>query len=77
MGRMITRGDMVHEDGGAQAYLDAALKAKSPRERLAIVDCMWRSASHMIAHRLRGLHPEWTDAEVARETARRLSHGAV
>jgi hypothetical protein len=69
-----------HEDdqgNDAQVRLDAALRAKSPQERLSILDGMWRSASRMIAHRLRLLHPEWTDAEVARETARRLSHGAV
>jgi len=61
----------------AAAVMDAALRAKSPAERLAIVDGMWRSAQSIISRRLRSDHPEWTHEQIARATARRLSHGAV
>jgi hypothetical protein len=53
------------------------LRAKSPAERLAIADGMWRSASGMIEAILRAERPEWTDDAIHREVARRMSHGAV
>ena len=53
------------------------LRAKTPRERLAIADGMWRSARSMIECMVRQAHPDWTPAQVSRETARRLSHGAL
>lgn len=53
------------------------LRARSPGERLAIADGMWRSARRMIEAILRAERPEWTDDEIRREVARRMSHGAV
>jgi hypothetical protein len=53
------------------------LRKKSPSERLAIANGMWRSARRMIESLLRAEHPEWTDDEIRREVARRMSHGAV
>jgi Rv0078B-related antitoxin len=53
------------------------LRAKSPAERLAIANGMWRSASRMIEAILRAEQPDWTDDEIRREVARRMSHGAV
>jgi hypothetical protein len=53
------------------------LRAKSPAERLAIANGMWRHAHRMIASILRAEHPDWTDDEIRREVARRMSHGAV
>jgi hypothetical protein len=53
------------------------LRAKSPAERLAIANGMWRSARRMIESLLYAEHPEWTDAEIRREVARRMSHGTV
>ncbi|MEX0702561.1 MAG: hypothetical protein WD069_10745 [Planctomycetales bacterium] len=53
------------------------LRAKTPAERLAIAASLWRHAQRMTATALRREHPEWSDAEIQRETARRLSHGAV
>lgn len=53
------------------------LRNKTEAERLAIANGMWRSARRMIEHQIRSAHPEWTPAEIQRETARRLSHGAV
>jgi hypothetical protein len=53
------------------------LRAKTPTERLAIAHGMWRFARDMIASVLRGEHPDWTDEQIQREVARRISHGAV
>jgi Rv0078B-related antitoxin len=53
------------------------LRAKSPAERLAIADGMWRSARGMIEAILRDERPDWTDDEIQRQVARRMSHGAV
>ncbi len=55
----------------------AVLRAKSPAERLAIANEMWRSAQQIIEAVLRAEQPGWTDEQIRRETARRMSHGAV
>lgn len=52
------------------------LRAKTPAERLAIVDRMWASAWRMIRANLARQHPDWTSETVDRETARRMSRGA-
>jgi hypothetical protein len=53
------------------------LRAKTPDERLRIAEGMWRMATDLIRGKLRQDHPQWSEADLARETARRLSHGAV
>ena len=55
----------------------AVLRAKTGVERLRIASGMYRSAARMIRGKLLADHPEWSEEEIARETARRLSHGAV
>ena len=53
------------------------LRQQSDADRFARVDQMWCFARDMIRSNLRRDHPDWTDEEVDRMTARRLSHGAV
>jgi hypothetical protein len=53
------------------------LRAKTPAERLAIASGLWCSASRMIEAVLRAEQPDWTDDDIRREVARRMSHGAV
>ena len=53
------------------------LRAKTSAERLAIANGMWSSARRMITGILQDEHPDWDAEQVERETARRLSHGAV
>jgi len=53
------------------------LRAKSPAERLAIANGMWRSARRMIEAILRAEQPDWSADQIRREVARRMSHGAV
>ncbi len=50
------------------------------REREGTVACdrqRWTSARRMLTSHLAHEHPDWSEAEIMRETARRLSHGAV
>jgi len=53
------------------------LRKKSPAERLAIADGLWRFAREMIRANVAREHPEWSEAEVQRQVARRMSRGAV
>ena len=53
------------------------LRQKSPAERLAIADAMWRFARDMIRANLIREHPDWSEEEIVRTVAWRLSHGAV
>jgi hypothetical protein len=55
----------------------AVLRTKTPAERLAISNGMWRSARRMIDAILRKEHPDLSDEAIQREVARRMSHGAV
>ena len=51
------------------------LRAKSGTERLRIAFGMWRTARLIVTAGVRDQHPEWTEAQVEREVARRMSHG--
>jgi hypothetical protein len=53
------------------------LRAKTGAERLAIASAMFASARRMLISHLRDRHPDWSEDDVLREAARRLSHGAV
>jgi hypothetical protein len=55
----------------------AILRNKSPAERLASAFSMWRFARDTIRRNVARQHPGWSAAEVDREVARRMSHGAV
>ena len=68
-------------DKGQIELMDPAMaeimRSKTPSERLAIADGMWRFAHELILNWLRSQHPDWDQAQIDREVARRLSHGAV
>jgi hypothetical protein len=53
------------------------LPQKTETERLRIAFAMWESARQMIEQNLRNEHPDWSDAQIERAVAGRLSHGAV
>lgn len=55
----------------------AVLRAQSGADRLRIASGMFAFARRMILAQLRAEHPEWTEEQIRREAARRLSHGAV
>ena len=53
------------------------LRRKTPAERIRIGFALWTSARDMLMTHLKKTHPDWNDERVAKEVARRLSHGAV
>jgi hypothetical protein len=53
------------------------LREKTPAERIAITDGLWRCAGDMIHAITAREHPDWSPEQVQREVARRMSHGAV
>lgn len=53
------------------------LRNKTEAERLAISHGMWRHARDALTNMLRSEHPEWTEEQIEREVARRMSNGAV
>ena len=73
--------DTMRLDHGQIEVMDetmaAVLRAKTPAERLEIGFGLWTSAQNMLRTHLATKHPDWDDARVSREVARRLSHGAV
>ena len=58
------------------SIMAAVLRQKTEAERLQIAWGMWKFAGDMLRTLLREQHPEWTEAEVACEVARRLAHGS-
>lgn len=53
------------------------LRRKTPAERIGIGFGLWRSAQRMLRSHLASAHPDWDEARLGREVARRLSHGVV
>jgi hypothetical protein len=53
------------------------LRGKTGAERLAIASGMYESARRMLLSHLAAEHPDWSEEQVTREAARRLSHGAI
>lgn len=68
-------------DSGQIEVMDAAmieiLRGKTGAERLSIASGMFASARRMLISHLRATHADWTEQQILREAARRLSHGAV
>ena len=54
----------------------AILREKTEAERLQIAWGMWHFAREMIENTLRTEKASWSDAEIQREVARRLSNGS-
>ncbi len=52
-------------------------RSKTEAERFATIDRSWRFARQMIQAMIVHEHPDWSEDQVRREVARRMSHGAV
>ncbi len=50
------------------------LRKKTEAERLAISWSLWDFARRLIGATLRSEHADWTEAQVQRETTRRMAH---
>lgn len=70
--RLDSRQIEVMDDAMAEV-----LRQKSGAERLRIASRMFVSARRALIQILRVQHPDWTEEQVVREMARRLSHGAI
>ena len=53
------------------------LNTKTTTERIMIGFNIWLSTRSMLMTYLRKTHPEWSEDIIAKEVAKRLSHGAV
>ncbi len=53
------------------------LRSKTPFERLQIAHGMWNMARGLILDQVKQQNPHWSTEQINKETARRLSHGAV
>lgn len=54
----------------------AMFRAMTPAERLAVVTRAYRTARQLVAAGIRHYHSDWTEDDVNREVARRMSSGA-
>jgi hypothetical protein len=52
-------------------------RQKTEGQRLAIAHGMWSHARKMLLAVLSVEHPDWSQEQIEREAARRLSHGAA
>src|SRR5690606_25730661 len=64
-------------DPRAEEVLTEALRAMTPAQRIEQAHAMWRSIRTMLLCQLRNSRPEWSDARVAAEVARRMSYGSA
>jgi hypothetical protein len=55
----------------------AILRQKTEVERLKISARMWESARAILRGAIKMEHPDWTENQVNREIACRISHGVV
>jgi hypothetical protein len=53
------------------------LRNKSPAERIHIGSEMWTSAQKILFSHLRTANPHWSNEQLRREVAHRLSHGTL
>ena len=76
LGVMERRPSPPSEENRVSDDMASVLRHKTVAERLEIAFGMWRHARRMIGKQVERQHPEWSAAQVAAETARRLAHGS-
>jgi hypothetical protein len=52
------------------------LRAKTPGERLVMIDQLCIFAQELVESGVRATHPDWNDDQVRREVAKRIAHDA-
>jgi hypothetical protein len=55
----------------------AIWRQKTGAERIQIASDLFAFARKLTLSSVRSMHPDWSEEQIWRETARRLSHGAV
>jgi hypothetical protein len=56
--------------------LIGVLRSQSPSARLATLDALWRSAVALVRCGVTAQHPDWPEAHIAAETARRMARSS-
>jgi hypothetical protein len=72
----LPEGGMRLDDGQIEVVDEAmaeVLRQKQPWERIEIGFNLWIGACKMLTSHLSAIHPDWTEEQVRREVARRLS----
>lgn len=59
----------------ADPAMARVLRGKTPAERLEVAFALWTSVRTMLLTQLAEKHPEWSQEQIEREGARRMSHG--
>jgi hypothetical protein len=73
----MSTSDRRFTDDVLSDQMAAILRTKTPTERLAMALNTWTFLRNQIRRAARAQHPEWSEAELDRHVARRMSHGAV
>ncbi len=66
----------IHEEKRISDEMVEILRRKTGAERMQIAFDMWTYARDTIRRTLQQEHPDWTEEEVNRKTAERLSRGS-
>jgi hypothetical protein len=53
------------------------LRSKTPEERLEVAFGMWTSTRDIVSAAVTQQHPDWSETQINREIAKRMSHGRV
>ena len=73
-------GEMMRLDQGQIEVVDdmmaEVLRRKTPAERMAIGNSLWRSARQLLMASVRDRHPDWDARRIQEEVAKRFLHGA-
>lgn len=67
----------LYEENCVSPAVAEILRQKTPGERLDIAFKLWTSARELCHDSVSQQHPDWSEREVNREVARRMSHGRV
>ena len=79
-GNIGMKEEMRLDKGQIEMVTDAmaeVLRSKTAAQRIRIGFGLWTSARDMLLSHLRSSNPEWDEARLNREVAKRLSHGVV
>jgi len=69
----LTRRNIELADDDAMAMF----RRMTPAQKLRVMSGMYASAYKWVDAAVRHQHPDWSEQQVRREVARRLSHGAI
>ena len=69
--------DYLGEENVVSDEMAEIFRNKTPGEKLRMMNDMWKFAQRLIRAKVRQEYPDWTEEQINKETASRMSHGAV